>query len=626
LDSSLLPKAKLGLQTAFAAAVAAGIAAGTAYWLWLRRAPPVERPVVAAPSFRAASAVLPPLVPFTDITDQAGIRFRHFSGAYGEKLLPETLGGGCAFFDFNNDGKQDILFVSGCPWPWHRYDEEALASFHGTLTLYRNEGGGRFVDCTEAAGLGGLKFYGMGAAVGDYDNDGWRDLYVTAVGPNHLFRNENGIFRDVTDETGTAGDSADWSSAAAFADVDQDGDLDLWVCQYVEWSRDLDLAQGFVLTGLGRAYGPPHSFAGTLNRLFLNQGDGTFRDASEEAGIRVRNPATGEPMAKSLGLRPCDVNGDGWIDFIVANDTVQNFLFLNRRDGTFEEVGTVTGVGFDSTGRARGAMGIDAAYYRNDPCLGIAIGNFANEMSALYVSLPGGAFFSDEAVAAGFGPLTRLDLTFGTLFMDYDLDGRLDLICANGHLEQDIHLVQESESYRQPVRVFWNAGPEQAEEFVAVGADLVGKDIFTPMVGRGLSYADIDGDGDLDVLVTQIDGPPMLLRNDLPSPRRFLRVTLRDYQGHRDAYGAVVEVETNRGTLSRDVMPTRSYLAQVELPLSFGIPEGTLIREVRIRWPDGRRQTLSSWPTQGELTVTRRAEGTKNDLPAVSQSVRGVTP
>lgn len=579
--------------------------ATAAYWFWPRRPEPVVRQAVAAPSFRAASHVRPPKVPFTDITEQAGIRYRHFSGAYGEKLLPETLGGGCAFFDFDNDGLQDILFVSGCPWPWHRYEEEELAAFQGTLTLYRNLGDGRFMDYTEAAGLGGLSFYGMGVAVGDYDNDAWRDLYVTAVGPNHLFRNENGVFRDVTDETGTAGDSADWSTAAAFADVDRDGDLDLWVCQYVEWSRDIDLAQGFVLTGLGRAYGPPHSFAGTFCRLLLNQGDGTFRDVSEEAGIRVRNPATGEPMAKSLGLRPCDVNGDGWIDFIVANDTVQNFLFLNRRDGTFEEVGTMVGIGFDSAGRARGAMGIDAAWYRNDPCLGIAIGNFANEMSALYVSLPGGEFFSDEAVAAGFGPLTRLDLTFGTLFVDYDLDGRLDLICANGHLEQDIHLVQESESYRQPMRVFWNAGPDQTEEFTTVGADLLGDDPFKPIVGRSLSYADIDGDGDLDVLVTQIDGPPMLLRNDLPPPHRCLRVAIRDFQGNRDGYGTVVEVETNRGTMLRDVMPTRSYLAQVELPITFGIPEGALIQSVRIRWPDGQTQAMSSWPDNGEWVVTR---------------------
>lgn len=602
LKSSRSRKPRLGLPIALAAVLS--VTAIAAYLLWPRRSNPVVRPAVAAPGFRAASAVRPPKVPFTDITEQAGIGYRHFSGAYGEKLLPETLGGGCAFFDFDNDGLQDILFVSGCPWPWHHYEEADLATFRGTLTLYRNQGGGRFRDCTEAAGLAGMAFYGMGAAIGDYDNDGWRDLYVTAVGSNRLFRNENGVFRDVTRETGTAGDDKDWSTAAAFVDVDRDGDLDLWVCQYVEWSREIDLAQGFVLTGLGRAYGPPHSFAGTFPRLFLNQGDGTFRDVSEEAGIRVRNPATGEPMAKSLGLRPCDVNGDGFCDIIVANDTVQNFLFLNRRDGTFEEVGTMAGIGFDSTGRARGAMGIDAANYRNDPCLGIAIGNFANEMSALYVSLPGGEFFSDEAVAAGFGPLTRLDLTFGTLFMDYDLDGRLDLICANGHLEQDIHLVQESESYRQPMRVFWNAGPEQNEEFVSVGADLLGNDIFTPLVGRSLSYADIDGDGDLDVLVTQIDGSPMLLRNDLP-PRRFLRVILRDSWGNPDAYGAVVEVETDRGTMLRDVMPTRSYLAQVELPLTFGIPEGSRVRGVRVRWPDGEVQALSAWPESGELIVTR---------------------
>jgi len=565
------------------------------------------RPAVAAPRFRVKPVVRPSRVSFTDITSDSGIRYRHFTGAYGEKLLPETLGGGCAFFDFNNDGLQDILFVSGCPWPWHRYQDDELTEFRGTLTLYRNEGGCRFTDCTQAVGLGGLAFYGMGVAVGDYDNDGWRDLYITAVGPNHLFRNEQGMFRDVASEAGIAGDPADWSTAAGFADVDHDGDLDLWVGQYVEWSREIDLSQGFVLTGLSRAYGPPHSFAGTFPRLFLNRGDGTFREISEEAGIRVRNPATGEPIAKSLGLRPCDVNGDGWIDFIVANDTVQNFLFVNRRDGTFEEVGTIVGISFDSSGKARGAMGIDAAYYRNDPCLGIAIGNFVNEMSALYVSLPGGEFFSDEAVASGFGPLTRLDLSFGTLFLDYDLDGRLDLMCANGHLEEDIQLVQESETYRQPVRVFWNAGSDQPEEFVAVGAELLGEAIFTPMVGRGLTYADIDLDGDLDVLVTQIDGPPMLLRNDLSASRRYLRITLYDPSGNRDAYGAVVEVETDHGTLWRDVMPTRSYLSQVELPVTFGFPQGAVIRGIRIRWPDGALQSLTSWPDSGPLQVTRLA-------------------
>ncbi len=578
-----------------------------AIWWWLRPPEPMMRPAVAAPRFRVKPVVRPSRVSFTDITSDSGIRYRHFTGAYGEKLLPETLGGGCAFFDFNNDGLQDILFVSGCPWPWHRYQDDELTEFRGTLTLYRNEGGCRFTDCTQAVGLGGLAFYGMGVAVGDYDNDGWRDLYITAVGPNHLFRNEQGMFRDVASEAGIAGDPADWSTAAGFADVDHDGDLDLWVGQYVEWSREIDLSQGFVLTGLSRAYGPPHSFAGTFPRLFLNRGDGTFREISEEAGIRVRNPATGEPIAKSLGLRPCDVNGDGWIDFIVANDTVQNFLFVNRRDGTFEEVGTIVGISFDSSGKARGAMGIDAAYYRNDPCLGIAIGNFVNEMSALYVSLPGGEFFSDEAVASGFGPLTRLDLSFGTLFLDYDLDGRLDLMCANGHLEEDIQLVQESETYRQPVRVFWNAGSDQPEEFVAVGAELLGEAIFTPMVGRGLTYADIDLDGDLDVLVTQIDGPPMLLRNDLSASRRYLRITLYDPSGNRDAYGAVVEVETDHGTLWRDVMPTRSYLSQVELPVTFGFPQGAVIRGIRIRWPDGALQSLTSWPDSGPLQVTRLA-------------------
>lgn len=544
------------------------------------------------------SAIEP--VAFKNIAAEAGIAFTHVNGAKGEKLLPETMGGGCAFFDYDNDGDQDLLLVNSCYWPW---DESAKSATPPTAALYRNDGNGKFADISAESGLA-VTCYGMGVTVGDYDNDGFVDVYLSAVGLNHLFRNlGNGRFEDVTKAAGVAGADDAWSTSCGFFDYDNDGDLDLFVCNYVAWSREIDLAQSFKLTGIGRAYGPPLSFAGSQPVLFRNDGNGKFSDVSAAAGVRVVNRATGVPVGKSLGLTFADVDRDGWIDVFVANDTVQNFLFHNQHNGTFVECGATASIGFDSSGNARGAMGIDAARYRGDDALGVAIGNFANEMSALFVAPKPALAFTDEAVATGFGPPTRLDLSFGTFFFDYDLDGRLDVLSANGHLEEEIEKVQSSQRYRQSARLFWNAGAASATELVSVDKSAAGADLFEPIVGRGAAYADIDGDGDLDVVLTQIAGRPLLLRNDQQLGRHWLRFKLVGTKSNRDAIGAWIEVRRGGRTYAHQVMPTRSYLSQVELPVTVGLGKSPMVESVRVVWPDGTKQDVPKWNLDGTTTV-----------------------
>jgi len=298
------------------------------------------------------------------------------------------------------------------------------------------------------------------------------------------------------------------------------------VANYVKWSREIDFEVGYKLVGVGRAYGQPMNFEGAFPRLYHNEGDGRFRDVAAEAGLQVRNPATGVPAAKTLGVAPVDIDGDGWMDLVVANDTVQNFVFHNQRNGTFKEIGALSGIAFDPYGNARGAMGIDTARYRDDGALGVAIGNFANEMTALYVSTRNPLIFTDEAIPEGVGPASRLLLKFGIFFFDYDLDGRLDLLSANGHLEEEISKIQQSQTYAQPAQLFWNSGVASGATFLPVPHDRAGTDLFKPIVGRGSAFADIDGDGDLDVVLTQTGGPPLLLRNDQRLGHHWLRLKL----------------------------------------------------------------------------------------------------
>ncbi len=574
-----------------------------AYWL---NRPPESAAVtvtpLAAAAIRQSAAEQIPRAVFSDVTEAAGIRFVHCNGAHGDKLLPETMGGGCAIFDYNNDDHQDLLLVNSCHWPGRQPEGQPPP----TMALYENDGTGQFRDVTAEAGLAQTCF-GMGAAVGDYDNDGWRDLFLSAVGENRLFHNRQGKFIDVTREAGVGGDPAAWSTACGWFDYDRDGRLDLLVANYVDWSKEIDLSLDRTLDGVHRAYLPPTSFAGSFPYLYHNEGDGTFRDVSAAAGVHVRNPDTGVPIAKSLGLVLVDLDRDGWMDAVVANDTVQNFVFHNRRDGTFQEVGALAGVAFDANGQARGAMGIDAGWFRNNRDLGLVIGNFSNEMNALYVSSGDALAFTDEAIATGLGPATRLMLTFGMFFFDYDLDGRLDLLAANGHLENDIEKIQESQRYEQPPQLFWNAGPDEPTEFCTVPPEKTGPDFHRPLVGRGGAYADLDGDGDLDVLITCVGGRPRLLRNDQQLGHHWLRFRLTGTSGNRDAVGARIEVYVGDRVLSRDLSATRSYLSQCELIATFGLGSATHVDRVLVHWPDGSQQEIACPEVDRLYEVTQAA-------------------
>lgn len=576
---------------------AVGIVAAGLIW-WLSRPPAHPDPAGAAGS-GGGSRPAPPRVVFTDVTAAAGIRFRHESGARGSKLLPETMGGGVAVVDFDNDGDGDLLFVNSTWWP---DDPRWRTERAPTAALYRNDtppgGAMRFADVTAGSGLD-VSFYGMGVACGDFDNDGWVDLYFTGVGTNRLYRNAGtGQFVDVTRESGLGGAPGRWSTAAAWVDVDNDGDLDLFVGRYVGWSPQMDFEVNNQLMGVGRAYGRPWNFPGEVPLLYRNDGgrprELRFTDVSGRSGLQVTNRATGLPAAKTLAVAPIDLNQDGWMDLVAANDTVQNFVFTNRHDGTFAEVGEMAGVAFDAFGQARGAMGIDAARFRNDEAVAIAIGNFANEMNALYVARNPGRgehlLFTDEAVAAGIGPASQALLKFGLFFFDYDLDGRLDVLTANGHIDAAIEQVQSGARYRQPAQLFWNAGGAPA--FVPVGPEDAGNDLFQPLVGRGSAYADLDGDGDLDVVLMQVDGPPVVLRNDQNLGHRWIRLKLVGTRSNRDAIGTWVRVRVGGQVLARQVMPTKSYLSQSELPITFGLGSGDP-EDLVVLWPGGRSQRVT---------------------------------
>ena len=582
-------------------ALAAVVVIAGAALLLLHRGSPPAKPDAPLPVRRDASS-LPPAAAFVDITADSGITFSHDNGAAGDKLLPETMGGGVAFFDYDNDGKPDLLFVDSRPWP--SSTGGAGRGKTSRLVLYRNTGGGRFVDVTAASGLS-ADIYGMGVTAADYDNDGWTDLFVTAVGANHLFRNVGGHFTDVTAAAGVGGRPDQWSTCATWFDYDRDGNLDLFVCNYVRWSKAIDLQQDFRLTGIGRAYGPPRTFEGAFPYLYRNDGRGHFTEVSAAAGLQVKNPATGVPMGKSLGVVAVDLDRDGWPDLVVSNDTVQNFVFHNRQNGTFEEIGAKAGIAFDSYGNSRSAMGIDAADFRNDGSLGIAIGNFANEMTALYVSQQAPLQFADEAIVAGIGPASRGALTFGVLFFDYDLDGRLDLLTANGHIEDEINKVQASQQYAQSPRLFWNTGgigrPTLVPVTIGSSADLA-----RPMVARGAAVADIDGDGDQDLVLTAVKGPPRLLRNDQQSGHHWLRVSLRGTRSNRDAIGSVVEVRVGGTTMRQTVMPTRGYLSQSERTLTFGLGDRTRVDGILVRWPDGSTQELSEVAIDTVTTIVEQ--------------------
>jgi hypothetical protein len=527
-----------------------------------------------------------PAIRFTDITDQAGINFVHINGAYGERLLPETMTGGNGFIDYDNDGDQDIILVNATYWPDQPQQEKP------TTRLYNNDGAGNFTDVSEQAGVA-INSYGMGVAVADYDNDGWDDVYITTLHRNFLFHNEQGRFVDVSDASGAAGFDEEWSTAAVFFDFDNDSDLDLFVANYIEWSPQINMEIDFRVTGIGKSYSTPTHYAGARSRLFRNEGDGTFTDISLSSGVHI--------PGKALAATAVDYDNDGLLDIFVANDTVQNFLFQNKGNGNFEEVGALEGIAFNTKGDATGAMGMDTAWFRNDTDLGVVIGNFANEMSSLFVTVDGRTPFADEALLEGLGADSRLALTFGIFFFDYDLDGRLDLLQANGHLENEINKVQPSQHYEQPVQLFWNCeGEACSNRFILV--ENTG-DLSTPLVGRGASYADIDSDGDLDVMITQPNRKTRLYRNDQNTGHHWLRIILEGNSDNKNGIGAMVELTVDGVTQRRLVTSGRSFLSQIELPLTFGLGSANKIDSLLITWPNGQKQTVTIDQVDQQITI-----------------------
>jgi enediyne biosynthesis protein E4 len=519
---------------------------------------------------RAAAADDNPV--FTDVTSPAGIRFRHTSGAFGRKYLPETMGSGAAFLDADGDGWPDILFVNSKSWPG-RPAPAANASRHA---LYRNNRDGTFTDITAASGLG-VEMYGLGVAAADYDNDGQADVYITGLNGNHLFRGlGGGKFTDVTARAGVS--APGFSTSAAWLDYDRDGRLDLFVANYVQWSIDNDLYCS--LDGVAKSYCTPESYKGQSPVLFRNRGDGTFEDVTQAARLH-------DPASKALGVALIDYDGDGWVDLVVANDTQPNRLYRNRRDGTFEDVGTTAGVAFNEAGVARAGMGIDAADYDGSGRASIVIGNFSNEMMALYTSEEKGLFI-DEAPRSAVGRNSLLTLTFGCFFFDYDLDGRLDIFAANGHVSDDIEKVQPRVKYAQPPHLFRNLGGRRFEEIAArAGAALT-----QPLVARGAAYADFDLDGDLDLVVTTNNGPARVFRND-GGRNHALRVSLRGTTSNRDGIGARVTITLADGTRQWSMMKTgSSYLSQSEIPVTFGLGPAGVVQAIEVTWPDGRVERL----------------------------------
>jgi hypothetical protein len=569
-----------------------------------------------------------PAVTFADVTAASGVAFRHENGYSGHKLLPETMGGGVAVIDYDGDGRPDLLFVGGRAWPGHGRPKPSLK-------LYHNLGGMKFEDVTEQAGLA-VAIYGMGVAVGDYDNDGRPDVFVSCVGKSRLFHNVDGTtFTDVSQAAGvggptdlpdvkTADEFANWKepipfgSSATFLDYDGDGKLDLFVCHYITWSPAVDRAIGSSLEGGKRTFVQPRDFDGAQCTLYRNLGGGKFEDASEKAGVRVTEKegtdagARERPAGKSLGVAVWDADGDGWPDVLVANDTVRNFFFHNvpGPGGTrrFEEKGQPIGAAYADEGRPRGGMGIDCGEFAPGRVAAV-VANFANEPITLLEKDLRRLAFSDAALSTGLAGPSRGALKFGTCFFDYDNDGRLDLFVNNGHIEPEIATIQQSQQHAQAPQLYWNTGdPECYFEPVTPGR--AGTDLFKPLVGRGCAFADLDGDGDLDLVLVANGGDARVLRNDLKA-NHSIRLDLRGdgKKSNASAIGAVVTVEAGGRKHTRQVTGARGYLSQSELVLTVGIGGGTKADRVTVRWP-GKDAGTETWTDldAGKAHVLKQGE------------------
>jgi enediyne biosynthesis protein E4 len=539
----------------------------------------------------AALPAFPQKITFRDITAQAGIRFTHNNGAFGKKYLPETMGPGCAFIDYDNDGYPDILLINGQDWPGH-----ARAS--STPKLYHNNRDGTFTDATRKAGLA-ISIFGLGAAIGDYDNDGYDDIFISALGQSHLLHNNgNGTFTDVTKAAGLWGPN-EFSTGAAWVDYDKDGKLDLVVANYVQWSIQADLF--CTLDGTHKSYCTPESYKGASARLWHNQGGGKFADVTQKAGFY-------EPTSKSLGIAVLDYNNDGWPDILLANDTQPNKLYLNKRDGSFEEKAVAAGIAFSEDGVARAGMGVDAADYDRSGHVSLIITNFANQMLSLYHN-EGNGLFVDEAPSSEVGRASLVTLGFGCFFFDYDNDGWQDIFVADGHIENEIERVQKRVSYAEPPHLFRNLGAGKFQEVTQQS----GQVFAAPKVARGAAYADIDDDGALDLLVMTNGGPAYLFHSE-GATNHSLRVKLEGTRSNRDGIGAIVRVTSGTDKQWKMVKSGSSYLSQSELVLTFGLGDKNSADQIEIQWPSGQVDKLSKVPA-GQTIVVQEGKGIASSRP-----------
>ena len=524
------------------------------------------------PLLRALGAVADsPGFRLVDVTASAGIQFQHNSGSFGGKFLPETLGSGCAFLDYDRDGWQDILLINGMDWPGHKQRRS-------TLRLYHNNRNGTFTDVTTRAGLD-VEMYGMGVAVGDYDNDGCPDILITCVGQNRLFHNTGkGTFVDVTSASGLGKHQA-FSTSALWFDYDRDGLLDLFVCNYVKWSPEHDVFCS--LDGKHKSYCTPEAYRGETCWLFHNRGDGTFEDVTASSGIF-------DSSSKSLGVAMLDGKANGWPDLLVANDTQPNKLYRNQRNGTFKDGAVEVGLAFSAEGKARAGMGVDVADFTNSGSPGVAITNFDNEMTGLYELA--GKTYEDVAAQAGVGLASKNSLGFGCAFLDANLDGWLDLGVANGHIDETVRNIRGNVGYAQPPFLFLSNGNGK---FRDVASEIGGR-FDQPKVGRGLAYADFDRDGDFDLLLTTNNGPAYLYRNDQVSGNHSIRFRLIGTKSNRDGIGATVRIVSGGFSQSRMVKSGSSYLSQSELPVTFGLEKRDRVERVVIAWPSGRTEEFTN--------------------------------
>jgi hypothetical protein len=555
----------------------------------------------------AAQSPVSPLpgapVRLADVSAAAGLSVTHANGAAGKKLLPETMGSGSAFVDVDGDGDQDLILVSGV-WP---------PSGSAYARLFVNDGRGKFVEATTGSGLDrrdvvsaaspGALEYGMGVAAADYDNDGRPDVLLTAVGGNRLFHNlGGGKFADVTAKAALGGRRA-FSTSAMWLDYDKDGRLDLLICNYVQWTPETDVYCS--TDGKTKSYCTPEAYRGSTSWLYRNKGDGTFEDVTARAGLF-------DVTSKSLGVTLLDYDQDGWPDVFIANDTQPNKLYRNNGNGTFSELGLKAGVAFSEEGRARAGMGADAVDLDGSGRPAVVVTNFSGEMLGLFRAEENGQYV-DRAPGSDVGKATRQTLGWGCFFFDVDLDGQQDLLVVNGRLDA----ARPSGANGTPVgsgadtpHLFLNASGRFTDIARAAGAAFA-----EPKMGRGAAFADVDGDGDLDALVTTNGGPVHLYRNDLQVANRSLRLRLVGTSSNRDAIGARVTVRAGGRTASRVVRTGSSYLSQSELPLTFGLGTSAKTDEVTVQWPGGRRETLGALDAGQQYTVTE-GKGVTARVPA----------